>query len=72
MTVREICSILEIGDGVKPAIELTFGANGVPFSPQNGLEMMAYGDFLIDSCHVSTLGVELVLKQQFCKKSWNE
>nr|DAF30032.1 MAG TPA: hypothetical protein [Caudoviricetes sp.] len=32
---------------------------------------MAYGDFLIETCHVSTLGVELVLKQQFCKKNWN-
>ena len=69
MTVREICSILEIGDGVKPAIELTFGANGVPFTPANDLEMMSYGDFLIDSCHVLEGGVELVLMQQFCKKS---
>ena len=43
MTVREICSVLDIGDGVKPAIELTFGANGVPFTPANDLEMMAYG-----------------------------
>ena len=33
------------------------------------LEMMAYGDFLIDSCHVWEGGVELVLMQQFCKKS---
>lgn len=72
MTVREICSVLAIGDGVKPNIELTFGANGVPFNPKNGLELMAYGDFLIETCHVSTLGVELVLKQQFCKKNWNE
>lgn len=72
MTVREICSVLAIGDGVKPNIELTFGANGVPFTPTNDLEMMAYGDFLIETCHVSTLGVELVLMQQFCKKNWNE
>ncbi len=72
MTVREICSILEIGDGVKSAIELTFGANGVPFTPANDLEMMAYGDFLIESCHVWEGGVELVLMQQFCKKSRNE
>lgn len=72
MTVREICSVLDIGDGVKPNIELTFGSCGVPFNPKNGLEMMAYGDFLIETCHVSTLGVELVLMQQFCKKNWNE
>ena len=71
MTVREICSVLDIGDGVKPAIELAFGANGVPSTPTNDLEMMAYGDFLIETCHVSTLGAELVLKQQFCKKNWN-
>lgn len=68
MTVREICSVLDIGDGVKPKIELTFGPSGVPFNPQNDLEMMAYGDFLIETCHVSTLGVELVLKQQFVRK----
>lgn len=71
MTVREICSVLAIGDGVKPAIELTFGANGVPFTPTNGLELMAYGDFLIETCHVWEGGVNLVLKQQFCKKNWN-
>lgn len=71
MTVLEACAMLEIGDGIKPNIELTFGSCGVPFNPQNGLEMMAYGDFLIETCHVSTLGVELVLKQQFCKKNWN-
>ncbi len=68
MTVREICSVLDIGDGVKPKIELTFGSSGVPFSPQNDLEMMAYGDFLIASCHVWEGGVELVLMQQFVKK----
>ena len=72
LTVREICSVLAIGDGVKPNIELTFGANGVPFTPANDLEMMAYGDFLIDSCHIWEGGVELVLMQQFCKRSWNE
>ena len=69
MTVLEACAMLELGDGIKPNIELTFGSCGVPFNPQNGLEMMAYGDFLIETCHVSTLGVELVLKQRFCKKS---
>ena len=68
MTVREICSVLEISDGVKPNIELTFGSNGVPFTPANDLEMMAYGDFLIDSCHVWEGGVELVLMQQFVRK----
>lgn len=68
MTVREICAVLDIGDGVNPNIELTFGANGVPFTPANDLEMMAYGDFLIDSCHVWEGGVELVLMQQFVKK----
>ena len=29
--------------------------------------MMAYGDFLIDSCHVWEGGVELVLMQQFVR-----
>lgn len=71
MTVREICSVLDIGDGIKPNIELTFGSCSVSFNPKNGLELMAYGDFLIETCHVSTLGAELVLKQQFCKKNWN-
>lgn len=68
MTVREICSVLDIGDGVKPNIELTFGSCGVPFNPKNDLEMMAYGDFLIETCHVWEGGVELVLMQQFVKK----
>lgn len=68
MTVREICAVLDIGDGIKPNIELTFGSCGVPFNPKNDLEMMAYGDFIIETCHVWEGGVELVLKQQFCKK----
>ena len=67
MTVLEACAMLELGDGIKPNIELTFGANGVPFTPANDLEMMAYGDFLIDSCHVTNLGVELILMQQFVR-----
>lgn len=68
MTVREICAVLDIGDGVKPSVELTFGACAVQFNPVNDLEMLAYGDFVIDSCHVWEGGVELVLKQQFVKK----
>ena len=68
MTVLEACAMLELGDGIKPNIELTFGSCGVPFNPKNGLEMMAYGDFVIDSCHVWEGGVELVLKQQFVRK----
>ena len=71
MTVLEACAMLELGDGIKSNIELTFGSCSVPFNPKNGLELMAYGDFLIETCHVSTLGAELVLKQQFCKKNWN-
>ena len=67
MTVLEACAMLELGDGIKPNIELTFGSSGVPFNPKNSLEMMAYGDFLIDSCHVWEGGVELVLMQQFVR-----
>nr|DAM34414.1 MAG TPA: hypothetical protein [Caudoviricetes sp.] len=52
MTVLEACAMLELGDGIKPNIELTFGSSGVPFNPKNSLEMMAYGDFLIETCHV--------------------
>lgn len=68
MTVLEMCAVLDIGDGVAPRIELSFGASGVPFNPKNSLEMMAYGDFLVDSCHVSDCGVNLVLMQQFVRK----
>lgn len=71
MTVLEACAMLELGDGIKPNIELTFGSSGVPFNPKNSLEMMAYGDFLIETCHIWEGGVNLVLKQQFCKKNWN-
>lgn len=60
--------MLEIGDGIKPNIELTFGSAGIPFHPQNDLEMMAYGDFLIETCHIWEGGVNLVLKQQFVRK----
>ena len=44
------------------------GEKGVLFTPANDLEIMAYGDFLIDFCQIWEGGVELVLKQQFVKK----
>lgn len=69
MTVREICTVLDIGDGIKSEVELAFGASAVKFNPINDLEMLAYGDFIIDSCHVWEGGVNLVLKQQFCRKT---
>ena len=59
MTVLEACAMLELGDGIKPNIELTFGSSGVPFNPKNSLEMMAYGDFLIKTCHVWEGGVNI-------------
>ena len=68
MTVQEICAVLEFADAEKSRIDLTFGANSVPFNPANDLEVLAYGYFVIDSCHVWEGGVELVLKQQFVKK----
>lgn len=34
MTVLEACAMLELGDGIKPNIELTFGSSGVPFNPK--------------------------------------
>ena len=71
MTVREICAVLEFDDAKKSRIDLTFGANSVPFNPANDLEVLAYGDFVIEIGHDAQLvaaGVELVLKQQFVKK----
>ncbi len=68
MTVREICGTLEFADNTKSLIELTFGSAGIPFHPQNDLEMMAYGDFVIETCHIWEEGVNLVLKQQFVRK----
>lgn len=55
----------------KDYVERRNTMNELSIIPKNGLELMAYGDFLIETCHVSTLGAELVLKQQFCKKNWN-
>lgn len=37
MTVLEACAMLELGDGIKPNIELTFGSSGVPFNPKTAL-----------------------------------
>lgn len=68
MTVREISTTLDFDDAKKSRIDLTFGANSVPFNRDNELEMRAYGDFIIETCHVWEGGVELVLKQQFVRK----
>lgn len=68
MTVREICSILEFGEGIKPEILLTYSGYAVTFNRKDALEMAAYGDFLVESCHVSNLCVKLIVKQQFVRK----
>ena len=53
MTVREICAVLEFDDAKKSRIDLTFGANSVPFNPANDLEVLAYGDFVTQIASVS-------------------
>ena len=67
MTVREICSVLEIGDGVKPTLLLAYDGNGVTLNRKDRLEMAAYGDFIVDECHVTNLGVELIVRQEFVR-----
>ena len=67
MTVREICSVLEIGEGIKPEMFLAYSGFSVPFHRNDALEMAAYGDFIVESCHVSDLCVELIVKQQFIR-----
>ena len=68
ITVREVCSLLKFYDEDHP-MEISIAADGSckPFSPDSGIEMAAYGDFVIAEIVVSHNGVELEIKREFVK-----
>nr|DAI48799.1 MAG TPA: hypothetical protein [Caudoviricetes sp.] len=70
ITVKEICSLLSFyTDDEEHPMEINIAADGVckPFSPESGIEMAAYGDFVISEIAVSHKGVDLEIKREFVK-----
>lgn len=70
VTVKEICSLLKFYtyDEAHP-MEISIAADGAckPFNPESGIEMAAYGDFVISEISVSRKGVDLDIKRAFVK-----
>ena len=70
MTVREARKLIKIYAEEGSSIQY-FGisADGCrkEFFPDNGIEMAAYGDFVISEIGISEEGVELELKREFVR-----
>lgn len=66
-TVKSLANSIEFGDGITKNISLASGGSASELNTLDPLAMAAYGDFVVDYIHVSDMGVELVLKQDFVK-----
>lgn len=70
MTVREACKLIKIyaeeGSRIN-SISISADGNIKKFFPDIGIEMAAYGDFVISEIGISEDGVELVIKREFVR-----
>lgn len=70
MTVREACKLIKIyaeeGSHIN-SINISADGNIKKFCPDIGIEMAAYGDFVISEIGVSEDGVELTIKREFVR-----
>lgn len=70
MTVREACKLIKIyAEEGSPIQYFGISADGCrkEFFPENGIEMAAYGDFVISEIGISEEGVELTIKREFVR-----
>lgn len=67
MTVKDVCGMLEFGEGVRKNVSVVSNIGGQNIDTRNIFEMAAYGDFVVDYIHICAEGVELFLKQEFVK-----
>ena len=70
MTVREACKLIKIyaeeGSRIN-SINISADGNIKKFCPDIGIEMAAYGDFVISEIGISEDGVELTIKREFVR-----
>ena len=70
MTVREACKLIKIyaeeGSRIH-SINISADGNIKKFCPDIGIEMAAYGDFVLSEIGISEDGVELTIKREFVR-----
>lgn len=71
LTIKELLPLFQLGphDEDDRCEKLCVSANGLTtnISPNNPLDMAAYGDFIVDYIYVDKYGVEIAIKAEFCK-----
>lgn len=71
LTIKELLPLFQLGphDEEDRCEKLCVSANGhiTDISPNNPLDMAAYGDFIVDYIYIDKYGAEIAIKADFCK-----
>lgn len=71
LTIKELLPLFQLGpnDEDDRCEKLCVSANGhiTDISPNNPLDMAAYGDFIVDYIYIDKYGAEIAIKADFCK-----
>ena len=71
LTIKELLPLFQLGlnDEDDRCEKLCVSANGhiTNISPNNPLDMAAYGDFIVDYIYIDKYGAEIAIKADFCK-----
>ncbi len=71
LTIKELLPLFQLGphDEDDRCEKLCVSANGhiADISPNNPLDMAAYGDFIVDYIYIDKYGAEIAIKAEFCK-----
>lgn len=71
LTIKELLPLFQLGphDEEDRCEKLCVSANGhiTDISPNNPLDMAAYGDFIVDYIYIDKYGAEIAIKAEFCK-----
>lgn len=71
LTIKELLPLFQLGphDEEDRCEKLCVSANGhiTDISPNNPLDMDAYGDFIVDYIYIDKYGAEIAIKADFCK-----
>ena len=71
LTIKELLPLFQLGphDEEDRCEKLCVSANGhiTDISPNNPLDMAAYGDFIVDCIYIDKYGAEIAIKADFCK-----
>lgn len=71
LTIKELLPLFQFcpNDEDDRCEKLCVSANGhiTDISPNNPLDMAAYGDFIVDYIYIDKYGAEIAIKADFCK-----